>query len=155
MINDKMENLLNYIPQGKKNEIERFLLLVKPEMDEKRYEIDGNDIFAMIMSYNGKCRKECRIEAHDQYVDIQFTLIGKEKIELYERKKLKKTGSYNKESDVIFFDETEECYLSVSNCEGFFTMIFPNEAHCPQIMVNEYSKYIKKGVIKIKESLFV
>lgn len=154
MINDKLINLYKYIPQDKKEHIAEFLCLINREMNEGTYEIDGTDMYARVMSYNGRERDKCKIEAHNQYVDVQFTLIGKEGIDIYRRENLVEIEPYNVDEDVAFFEESEKAYLTISNNEGYFSMIFPCEAHRPQIMVDEKSPYIKKGVIKIKESVF-
>ena len=56
---------------------------------------------------------------------------------------------YDGEKDIAFYEETTEPNLSVNNVAGYFTMIFPYEAHRPQISVNRKCEKVKKFVIKI------
>lgn len=39
--------------------------------------------------------------------------------------------------------------VSINNIAGYFSMIFPDEAHCSKMSVNQQCKKVKKFVIKI------
>lgn len=154
MIHDKMENLLKYIPKAKIQTITEFLKSVSSEMKEGRYEIDGEDVYARIMSYETKVQGNCEIEAHDIYCDIQFSLIGSEGISIYQRENLK-IKSVDSEKDFITLEENGVApQVSLENIPNYFTLIFPREAHRPQEAKNGICKSVKKGVIKIKESCY-
>lgn len=154
MVQDKIENLKNYIPISKVNVIEEFLKDISADMVEGTYEIDGEDIFARIMSYETKLPEVCEIEAHNIYCDIQFSLIGSEGISIYQRDNLIEK-SFDKANDFISFQKGEaEEYISVENKTDYFTLIFPREAHRPQESKDGMCRSVKKGVIKIRESCF-
>lgn len=174
MVCDRLDNLGKYIPSEYREKIAAFVQKINKDMQEGFYEIEGDEIFARVMSYDGKERSECEIEAHDKYVDIQFTLCGIEGIDIFKREELKEKTEYNEQNDIVFFhdefsgsdgtacgSETDTAnpgsgypYINISNLTGFFSMIFPDEAHRPQICVNEQNRHIKKGVIKIKEHCY-
>lgn len=153
MVHDKLKNLYKYLPNGKQSVVMNFVNQITSDMEERYYEIQGEDIFARVMSYEGKEKADCKIEAHDQYIDIQFTLQGVEGIEIYQRENLMPETDYCEKEDVQFFEKNGQAYLTIHNLPGYFSMILPEEAHSPQIAAEE-NRYIKKGVIKIKEKLY-
>lgn len=147
---DKIENLEKYIPEKYREKVSQYMKTVTSKIPEGTYEIEGQYVFARVMSYSTKPDSKCRIEAHNQYIDIQMTLIGAEGITLYERSKLELVEKRETE-DVEFFKEDKRYkYASNHNIPGFFTMIFPEEAHRPQEMIEGFDAYVKKIVIKIK-----
>lgn len=154
MIHDKIENLLTYIPKNKHTAVSEFIKQISIEMAEGIYDIDGKDIYANIMSYETKLQSDCAIEAHDKYIDIQFTLIGEEGISVYPREELK-CISKDSARDVYTF-EIADCrpQIQICNRAGWFSLIETNEAHRPQESINEKCAVVKKGVIKIKEALY-
>ncbi len=154
MVQDKIENLEKYIPLSKVELINNFLKKVSSDMAEGKYEIDGDDIYARIMSYPTKLPENCEIEAHNVYCDIQFSLIGSEGISIYQRDKLNQKSVDDANDFMTFQTEAATEYIKVQNLPGYFTMIFPCEAHRPQESGDRTCAVVKKGVIKIKESCF-
>ncbi|MGC9329842.1 MAG: YhcH/YjgK/YiaL family protein, partial [Candidatus Hinthialibacter sp.] len=76
MIFDEMGYWENY-PLGPAWETAfTFLKTLAPDAEEKKYPIEGDDIFARVMSYETKPREEAVLEAHMKYVDIQTVLYG-------------------------------------------------------------------------------
>lgn len=149
MIFDQLQNLNKYVTQEQFQKIDNFLKLSSPDMKEGRYEIDGKAIYARVMSYTTSLRQNCKIEAHDKYIDIQSSLVGMEGIDIFDRDELNISEAYNKDKDVAFYEETVAPNVSVNNKAGYFSMIYPKEAHRPQISVNQRCEKVKKFVIKI------
>jgi len=58
----------------------RFLEMLKPDAPDGRHEIDGDNVFCMVQSYETRPRDGQRFEAHRQYADIQMILDGEEAI---------------------------------------------------------------------------
>lgn len=152
MVNDKMDNLIMYIPDSKKEKVKGFLEKVSFDMEEGRYEIDGDEIYAQIMSYPTKLISECTIEAHNIYCDIQFSLKGEEGISIFERSKLI-LEKESPETDFYNYGLDGDVYVRVNNKVGYFTMIKPSEAHRPQESIDNSCAMVKKGVIKIRGDL--
>lgn len=150
MIIDRLENLKKYIDENDMRKIDAFLKRLSPEMEEGRYEIDGDEIYARVMSYNTSPREDCKIEAHDVYIDIQSTLVGQEGIDVFHREELAENVSYNNENDVRFYENSNQNYVTVKNLPNYFSMIFPEEAHKPQISLDEKCNVVKKFVIKMR-----
>ncbi len=154
MIQDRLQNLWKYVPEDKQEQIKKFTDQISESMPDGFYEIDGDEIYARIMSYPTRKGEACEIEAHDVYRDIQFSLTGVEGISIYQRDLLKpKTG--DAENDFMtFYDVEAEPYIRILNLPGFFSMILPEEAHRPQESIDGTCAMVKKGVIKIKESCY-
>lgn len=154
MIYEKLNKLLEYIPTEKQGKVKNFLDSISVDMEEKRYPIDGEDIYARVMSYNTKLEENCDIEAHDCYVDIQFTLLGEEGISIYPREKMNILSSDADNDFITFKKENALPQVRVRNEAGWFTLIQTYEAHRPQESTNRKCEVVKKCVIKIKEKCY-
>lgn len=120
-------------------------------MEEKIYPINDK-IYARVMSYDTLEPANCKIEAHDKYIDIQGTIIGAEGISVYNRELIPAITEYNQEKDVTLFDATDKDIIAhTHNIHGYFTMLFFNEAHRPKERVVGY-RNVKKFVIKVHNS---
>lgn len=153
MVHDQLSRLGLYLPKAQREAVAKFLANVQEDMPEGKSNIDGDAIYARIMSYPTKLPKDCAIEAHDIYVDIQFTLVGGEGIDIFPRAELHELTA-DIEKDFYTFAADEPPRLSVANLPGWFTMIFPHEAHRPQESLDGKCAIVKKGVIKIKMDCF-
>jgi len=154
MIFDKVDNLSLYLPDKLVEPIFSCLRKIDEKTPDGIIDIDGKDVYLRVMSYPTSLR-ECPIEAHNKYVDIQSVLVGAEGIEVFDRSQLDIKTQYDDRSDVAFFHETEKQPIQIVNVyPGFFALLFPHEAHRPQIAVNDIPVDIKKYVIKIRREYF-
>lgn len=149
MVFDQLQNLNKYVTQEQFQKIAIFLKQLSPDMEEGYYEIDGEEIYAKVMSYPTSLRQDCKIEAHDKYIDIQSSLVGMEGIDIFNIDELNISEAYNKDKDVVFYKETVAPNVSINNKAGYFSMIYPKEAHRPKISVNQQCDNVKKFVIKV------
>lgn len=154
MIHEKIEKLVEFIPVEKQDKVKKFLDKVSADMEETRYPIEGEDIYARVMSYNTKLEENCDIEAHDCYVDIQFTLVGEEGISIYPREKMELVSNDEEKDFITFKKEDVIPAIKVRNEVGWFTLIHTYEAHRPQESTNRKCEVVKKCVIKIKEKCY-
>lgn len=153
MIIDKLENWEHYyFGPGWKRAFE-FLMSLNPESDEKKYNIQGDDIFALIMSYETCTPEKPVFETHQKYVDIQTVLIGGEGIEWFSRDGLVVDTPYDDSKDVQFYKCTMLGPARVDVFPGTFVMLFPQDAHMPALMIEEKPELIKKVVVKINLEL--
>ena len=153
MIFAKLSHLLTYLPVYSHERVSGFLRKLNEDVPEGEYEISGTDIFARVMSYETKVPEECKIEAHEKYIDIQASIVGVEGISVFDRSILPVTTQYDEGRDVMFFSgDDAKCIAHTANIPGFFTMLFPEEAHRPKEIVGDGGR-VKKFVIKIATSL--
>lgn len=109
------------------------------------YEIEGKDLYALISLKEGIKAEEAKLEAHNQYIDIQVCPTGTETLGWKPRAACKDIKTdYNEEKDVIFYNDTPDTYFQLK--AGQFAIFYPEDVHAP--MIGE--GLIKKLVIKVK-----
>jgi YhcH/YjgK/YiaL family protein len=115
-------------------------------LNDGRYDIAGNDIYALVNTYDTKERENCFLEAHKKYIDVQFVAKGTELLGYLPFNGQKLYKEYDKEKDFMLFDE-EPAFIKFS--ENMFAILFPDDLHMPGIKYEKVSK-VKKIVIKVK-----
>ncbi|MBP3820643.1 YhcH/YjgK/YiaL family protein [bacterium] len=145
MITDKIKNIERYnIPK----EALLFIKNLTSDIAFGKYEIT-KDIYANVESYNTKLNG--KFERHRKYVDVQILLLGKEKIYYTDVENLDEYPFYDEVKDISFYDKeiVKSHYVILDGTN--FSIIYPNEAHAPQIFY-EKQEPVKKVVVKIKYS---
>ena len=148
MIVDRLQNW-KYYPLGEvwKQAME-FLMTLEPDAEEKEYPLDGDRVFARIMSYETIPAESARFEAHRTYADIQTVLSGEEILEWSPTSGLEVTSPYDSSKDVEFYSRLQPGRTQVRLSPGFFALLLPQDAHAPQLQCGKAVK-VKKVVIKI------
>jgi len=116
-------------------------------LETGKYEIDGDQLRAIISQKKGMTVAEstAKFECHDQHIDIQLCINGKEQIGWKPRSACtQQRGEYNEEKDVVFFNDAPDMFFQLTNNQ--FAIFFPGDVHAPMIGENE----IKKLVVKVK-----
>ncbi len=111
-----------------------------------KYEIQGNDIFAIVNEYNTKDATEGKLESHRNYLDVQYVAKGVEQIGYVPFNNQKPDIDYNKENDISFYSG-EKSFTKLE--EGMFAIFFPTDIHMPGIKLDTPVK-VKKVVVKVK-----
>ncbi len=153
MIIDKLENWPLYPLGSAWNTAFEFLTTLTPESEDKKYTIQGDDIFAIVMSYETQTPATAILESHQKYVDIQAVLVGAERFECAPSEGLEIETPYDAKKDVVFYQPTSPRPVKVNIFPGTFIVLYPEDAHMPTLMTNDQPEKIKKVVIKIKLEL--
>ena len=118
------------------------------KLEVKRYDIDGNNLYALVSEYTSKNEDAADFEAHRKYIDIQYVISGKEIMEVTPLASLKKV--------MVPYDETKDIeFMTVEQKSGHradqnnFFIFFPSDAHRPGMKDGPNSP-VKKIVIKLK-----
>lgn len=118
------------------------------KLELKRYDIDGDNLFATISEYQSKNEETAKFEAHRKYIDIQYVISGKEIMNIAPIKSVKEVlNPYDATKDIEF--------VTVSNVVNYkaapsnFFIFFPSEAHRPGLKDGPNSP-VRKIVIKVK-----
>ena len=147
MVVDKIENyrlystLTNRLAKG-------FEFITKIDLvsiESGKYEIDSDNIFAIVQEYDTKEEQDCVLESHHKYIDIQYMIKGAELMGvtcLNDQIVVEE----NLEKDYTFYT-AETSMLKVE--EGMFTIFFPEDLHRPGVKLGQISK-VKKVVVKVK-----
>jgi len=151
LIIDRVENYGSYPYGSAWNTAFTFLRTVTQDSEETKYEIQGDDIYAIIASYNTK--EPHKFEAHLEYVDIQCLLEGQELIESTILNELTVDVPYDSEKDVAFYLKTDSLKTVSHLLPGIFIAFFPHDAHMPGVSVGDSPEFVKKIVVKIKAEL--
>lgn len=87
-------------------------------------------------------------ENHNEHLDIQIVLKGKEKVGYADisNNSLKVKIPYNEVKDVTKYDVEDESFFILE--DGGFVLVFPEDIHRPGLKVDE--EIIEKVVVKIK-----
>lgn len=136
-----LENFKENIKLGLKFALEHDLKNLKAGkilLDEKNY--------ANVDEYSTKEFGE--FEAHRDYIDIQIMIEGREIIEVVDIENCSNSRGYIKEKDIEFFENSCGEIEKVVLKENDFVILEPNDAHKPQIQI-ENSEKVKKIVLKI------
>ncbi len=110
-----------------------FEILTDKTLSQKqdgKYSVDGEKIYHTIQRYTTKPLNEGNLEAHREYIDIQFLLEGVEILGYAPLKGLATAEVYNPQKDIAFFN-TPEDITKVKLEPGLFCILFPDDAHLP------------------------
>ena len=147
MVVDKIENyrlystLTNRLAKG-------FEFITNTDLasiESGKYEIDNDDIFAIVQEYDTKEEQDCVLESHHKYIDIQYMIKGSELMgvtclndqDIFEENLEKDYTLYTAETSMLKVDE------------GMFIIFFPEDLHRPGVKAGQIAK-VKKVVVKVK-----
>ena len=146
MILDRIDNYKLYTAGNELFE-KAFAFLLDYIADPKpvgRYEIDGDKVFAMVSEYETKL--ESMVEAHNNYIDIQFLDGECEKIEYVLRENLPIKVPYVE--DIEFYEDTPY-HSPLILRKHDFVILYPHDGHKPGLAVDKPIP-VKKVVVKVK-----
>lgn len=143
MIYDKIVNIDLYSID---KDAAAFIKALTPDIECKKHVINDN-VYANVQEYNTK--EIGYFEAHKNYIDIQILLKGEEIIEYTSVENLKVKDEYDPQKDIAFYFDTNNTVMPIKLEKGLFTVLYPHEAHKPQMIYNELQN-VKKVVVKIK-----
>ena len=153
MIVDRLQNYKIY-PFGKAWQLAfNFLISLNQDAEEKRHPLQGDDIFALVMSYETRLSETTAIETHRKYLDIQAVITGEEGIGWCQSDELKIDKPYDISKDVEFYKHPEKEMQRVNLFPGNFVALFPHDAHMPALMTKNVPEFIKKVVVKVNVKL--
>jgi biofilm protein TabA len=98
----------------------KFLRQFSPETKDGRYDLGGDDLFALVQSYSTDLPAQKGFESHRTYIDIQF---------------------------IVYKDSKMATALSLR--AGDLAVFFPEDGHKPGCVLGEPG-FIKKVVLKVR-----
>jgi biofilm protein TabA len=114
-----------------------------------RYDIDGDNCFALMQAYATNPVNQAKVETHRQYIDIQFIQAGRETMLWSPLAALTQvTQPYNAEKDVIFY-ATPPHTTPINLGAGQFVIFFPTDGHAGGLECDGQSQ-VHKVVIKVR-----
>ena len=112
--------------------------------------IISDKVYINVEEYTTKIISDAKFESHKDYIDVQIVLNGSEKLYYTDIDNLSVDTPYSKERDIMFYADNvmgaDKVILDGSN----FIILYPQDAHAPQVAYNNVPGKVKKAVIKIK-----
>jgi YhcH/YjgK/YiaL family protein len=152
MVIDKLENASLYAPSGSLL-AKAFEFLNRKDlatMENGRHAIDGENVFALVQSYDTTPKEKGKFEAHRRYIDVQFVVSGEECMGYANVNDIEVAESYNEKDDYLLGrppEGTRPDFVRVR--PGMFAIFRPQDAHIPCAAVDKPSP-VKKVVVKVK-----
>ena len=117
-------------------------------MPNGRYELDGENAYAMVQEVTLKAWGTGRPEVHHAYFDIQMPLSGEETIGVG-RFDPATPGDFDEEKDIGFYADAQVVPLKLH--PGEFAILYPETcAHAPCCSEDAAGAPIRKIVVKIR-----
>lgn len=125
-----------------------FLAKLPADQPAGRYELDGDNCFALVQSYTTKPAAQGTFESHRRYIDIQFIQSGVETMLWAPLATLPVTQPYAAEKDVAL--HAMPARITPVNLQaGEFAIFFPEDGHAPGLECGGPAT-VRKVVIKVR-----
>lgn len=112
-------------------------------------ELDGRQLFAIIMDKETDAIENRAPEVHEKYIDIQFLVKGSEKIGFARRdSRFVIKSDQLAEKDLLLYEHFTEDESFVVLTPGDFAVFYPQDVHRP-LCVHEEKQTVRKVVVKI------
>ena len=113
-----------------------------------RYDIDGDQVYALVQDYFTRPRDAALWEVHRKYIDVQFVVSGREMMGYTGIRSVDASAipEYNDEKDIVKFEANGDFILAGP---GTFAIFTPQDAHMPAINVSQ-AEMVRKVVVKVQ-----
>jgi YhcH/YjgK/YiaL family protein len=119
-----------------------------PQTADGRYEIDGDNVYALVQSYDTAAPSEKKYESHRVYADIQYVAAGSELILYAPTAQLQAATAYDGTKDFLLYaDPASTTPLLLG--PGRFAVFLPQDGHKPGCIDGAACR-MKKVVIKVR-----
>lgn len=126
----------------------RWLRAMDPAIPDGRHPIEGEDVFALVSTYETAPGTEKRFETHVRHVDLQYVADGHERILHAPAAALAVATPYDEAADIAFHAEPPFA-SSLLMRPGDLAIFFPADAHKPGCMAAGRHT-VKKVVVKVR-----
>jgi YhcH/YjgK/YiaL family protein len=118
------------------------------KLEPKRYDIDGDNLFATVSESMTKNEEDAKFEAHRKYIDIQHVIVGAEQMSI--------SPMADKQEELAAYDPAKDLeFMSVRVTSSYeatpdnFFIFFPSDIHRPSVKIGE-NKLVRKVVVKVR-----
>lgn len=112
-----------------------------------RYDIDGDNVFALVNEYDTVDPSGEKMEAHKAHIDVQFVAEGEELVGHDFLLTQQPSVAYDPKGDFMLFSERPVFFSRFS--QNMFAIFFPWDLHMPNIRVDAPAR-VRKVVVKVK-----
>jgi biofilm protein TabA len=149
MILDTLENSARYETLNSRFGIAfAFLRSIKGNEAAARHDLDGDQCFALVQTYETKPLEKALFEAHRKYIDVQFVHRGRETILWAPLSSMKEeTMAFSEEKDATLWKLVPDV-TPLHMSAGCFAILLPQDAHAPCVEW-EQPDQVFKVVVKV------
>ena len=151
MILDQMKYARVYsgLHTGIDQALEAMARYTKNNYPAGRVELDGDNLFLLLNSYQTHPAADALCEAHRQYIDVMYMVEGEELIYVKPTDLLSAVvKEYDTQTDAVLA-KTDADATPVRLTEGCFVILFPQDAHTPACCI-EQPQQVKKIIAKVR-----
>jgi biofilm protein TabA len=149
MILDTLKNAARYQSLNPRfDQAFAFLQSLNGNEELGRVDLDGDDCFALLQSYETKALENALFEAHRKYIDVQWVQSGRETILWAPLASMREeTLAYTAEKDVAKWRLTPD-FTPLQIGAGQFAIFWPDDAHSPCLEWGKATQ-VFKVVVKV------
>ncbi|MBM3264716.1 MAG: YhcH/YjgK/YiaL family protein [candidate division Zixibacteria bacterium] len=147
MIFDRLEHATRYEKLGERLAA-AFRYLAENDFAQiapGRYELDGENLYAMVQQYDTKPKAKGVWEAHRRYIDVQYVAEGVEHMG-YAPLSTLRAGEYHNDGDYVLLEGQGQFVVMTA---GTVVVLAPQDAHMPGMAVDT-PQPVRKVVVKVK-----
>jgi YhcH/YjgK/YiaL family protein len=112
-------------------------------LPEGKHAVAGEYVFAIVSSAQGRGREASPLEAHRQYIDIQYIVRGTDRIGWKPLSRCKNEAApFDVGKDCGFYADAPETWVDLP--AGTFAVFFPEDAHAPLAGSGTVEKIVMK-----------
>ena len=126
----------------------QWLSRFSPDLPDGRTDIDGDNVYALVQSYDTLPADQKKYESHRTYADIQYVGAGTEVIQYAPTSSLKPATAYDAEKDYLLYGEPAGS-TPLHLPPGSFSIFLPQDGHKPGCVSGAPCR-VKKVVIKVR-----
>jgi biofilm protein TabA len=114
------------------------------DLQPGQVELDGKNVYVMIQTYETRpITPEVRLEAHREYIDIQYVACGIELMGWAHIDAIQNPTAYNAEKDVCYGTLPANDMSLVQVAEGQAAIFYPEDAHAPKLAASKPAAVVK------------
>lgn len=154
MIHDSLDNWTCYFQDPISETIKSEIISAIESKKDFEKDIIPGELLIRTMSYDLHPEKSDKliIESHKHLIDIQFSIEGCERIDVFDVNQLNQL-SYSEEADFFTYKADPNPQVIIHNQPGYFSILFPQDAHRPKMLCGD-AKYVQKGVVKMSTNIY-
>ena len=112
-------------------------------LPDGRIELDGDRLYVLVMTVDGRGRDGAKLEAHRRYIDIQAVVSGEDVMGWSPLAACRQPLPFDATKDVGLFSDVSASWVLVP--QGSFALFFPEDVHAPLAGTGK----VKKAVVKV------
>lgn len=126
-----------------------FAFLRRPDLAtlaKGRYDIAGDDVYALVQEYVTKLPDQAKWEGHRKYLDVQYVAAGVERMGYAYIDTMQVSKDYDAAGDYLLFTGTGNDLIMAP---GMFAIFSPHDVHRPTVAVDQPAP-VRKIVVKVR-----